>query len=561
MLIPVAAAHLSAVKQDVSNLQAAETIANMLIDECPASAAAYLLKLKIWNSNNEDIKMLQYIYHQAMRCCELTGETLTNALDIIHFVKEHASLRTTLAGIDVLIKRHHSQASIKIDYVDFERIYVVKFHILATVDLGDSGDENEESLMQLIHSSFADILHHRDTLNKNTLAACQLIFWRAGDGQYHQRKYALALRWYLCAEQLCPTKSADKSNLAVLQRKIALCHVELGEYAKAKEAIENARSLDDNAVTFFVAFHISLCEFKDDEGIVNLGRMCDAAGFTIEMLSAAANLCHQVRANKKVLVEVLRLLMNEYTGGRYVQDVEILVILRVLIRLSEDLSKDCNTSTSQVVESVCGYLETAYHVLHNLWSQPEPSSLALSTGRTASLKELEWFAQTAWNFGLQSCEVWKDDTLTNRFLGIAFKLLDLIMPETMDTIHRKKLCLFISIASRMLENCDRDPKIIHIVLEDIKKLKRLKSVATSLSVSVTTDSIVSDPTDGLVLLFEFEANVRLKQYENAVQTIQVADSFKQLSLHIFERMAALPHNGMFFAHRYSVERARLPKHR
>ncbi|RUP52305.1 hypothetical protein BC936DRAFT_148354 [Jimgerdemannia flammicorona] len=229
--------------------------------------------------------------------------------------------------------------------------------------------------------------------------------------------------------------------------------------------------------------------------------------------------------------------MNEYTGGRYVQDVEILVILRVLIRLSEDLSKDCNTSTSQVVESVCGYLETAYHVLHNLWSQPEPSSLALSTGRTASLKELEWFAQTAWNFGLQSCEVWKDDTLTNRFLGIAFKLLDLIMPETMDTIHRKKLCLFISIASRMLENCDRDPKIIHIVLEDIKKLKRLKSVATSLSVSVTTDSIVSDPTDGLVLLFEFEANVRLKQYENAVQTIQVADSFKQLSLHIFERMA------------------------
>ncbi|RUS32131.1 hypothetical protein BC938DRAFT_476222 [Jimgerdemannia flammicorona] len=94
------------------------------------------------------------------------------------------------------------------------------------------------------------------------------------------------------------------------------------------------------------------------------------------------------------------------------------------------------------------------------------------------------------------------------------------MPETMDTIHRKKLCLFISIASRMLENCDRDPKIIHIVLEDIEKLKRLKSVATSLSVSVTTDSIVSDPTDGLVLLFEFEANVRLKQYEDAVQTIQ-----------------------------------------
>ncbi|RUS31906.1 hypothetical protein BC938DRAFT_476787, partial [Jimgerdemannia flammicorona] len=88
----------------------------------------------------------------------------SSALDIIHFVKEHASLRTTLAGIDVLIKRHHSQASIKIDYVDFERIYVVKFHILATVDLGDSGDENEESLMQLVHSSFAGKMMSTDLL-------------------------------------------------------------------------------------------------------------------------------------------------------------------------------------------------------------------------------------------------------------------------------------------------------------------------------------------------------------------------------------------------------------
>ncbi|RUS23001.1 hypothetical protein BC937DRAFT_94121 [Endogone sp. FLAS-F59071] len=256
------------------------------------------------------------------------------------------------------------------------------------------------------------------------------------------------------------------------------------------------------------------------KAITSLERMCNATDFKIEMLSAAANLCHQ-RGDKDILVEVLRLLLNEYIDGKDIPDTEILIVL-----------------SSQAIQTVCGYLDTTICILRKLSEKQSSPGQVFATARGTLFKELEWFAQTAWNIGLQSCENWKNGVLTNRFLGITFKLLDMIVPETIDIIHRKKLCLFISIASRMLENHDRDAEAMRIILEDIEKFKKLRSTTIEAMVEISPSndayqptaansakmSAVSDPTNELMLLFEFEATVLLQQYETAVNAIKISFS-------------------------------------
>ncbi|RUS23002.1 hypothetical protein BC937DRAFT_94122 [Endogone sp. FLAS-F59071] len=71
----------------------------------------------------------------------------------VHTTSKSRSSITTLAGIDILLKHNHPRAGVHIDRADFERIYVVKFHILANTEV-EEGDEIKGEVAQQIQSSF-----------------------------------------------------------------------------------------------------------------------------------------------------------------------------------------------------------------------------------------------------------------------------------------------------------------------------------------------------------------------------------------------------------------------
>ncbi|CAG8580972.1 3793_t:CDS:2 [Racocetra fulgida] len=206
-----------------------------------------------------------------------------------------------LRGMDILIEEKLSEIR-KIEFI--EKAIVAKFHIL-----GNSESENLDL----------------DDAIRN-------------------------IEWYAIAYKSLAANQADGRNAAILQRKIALCHLEDHALADATEAIRQAQLHEHNsAANFYILFHIAMEKRQIVQGsikyfikkifgiscknskesvfsyiaIQHLHEMCKGDEFHGNMLTMAAHEAYQ-KGNKAVLIEALKEILEKHEKGEDIANRDLL---------------------------------------------------------------------------------------------------------------------------------------------------------------------------------------------------------------------------------------------
>ncbi|CAG8790667.1 7007_t:CDS:10, partial [Racocetra persica] len=336
--------------------------------------------------------------------------------------------------------------------------------------------------------------------------------------------------WYAIAYKSLAANQADGRNAAILQRKIALCHLEDHALADATEAIRQAQLHEHNsAANFYILFHIAMEKRQIVQAIQHLHEMCKGDEFHGNMLTMAAHEAYQ-KGNKAVLIEALKEILEKHEKGEDIANVDIFVLLRASL-------KDC----------ICGYFEIALNLIKSTENNEDKRDDSIQQKR-ALLKDLEWFFKTAWNMGLEFCQQAKEssDMFSIQLFDIAYKFLNKYPEETLEHINRKRLCIFTSLCgklflSRQQNSISQKRDLLQQTLASIEQYKKLKKTLGKRKRS-TLDDVQENKSTAqsdmiLIILFEFEAKIKLGLWNELLTAAEAYDF--EVPSKIFERMAEL----------------------
>ncbi|RHZ44792.1 hypothetical protein Glove_709g39 [Diversispora epigaea] len=455
-----------------------------------------------------------------------------------------------LRGMDILIEEKLSDIR-NIDFI--EKAIVTKFHILVNIEL--SGNFELNDAIRSIEVTLGFEQRYGILIGHKTKMACQLILWQNGDQNYIDLKYGLARKWFLLAYKWMASGQVDGHNAAILQRKIALCYLEEHLLADAIEAIHQAQTHESNsAANFYVLFHIAIERRQIEQAIQHLHETCNGEGFHGSMLAMAANEAYR-KGQKIILIEALKEILTKHRNGDEIAHVDIFILLRCLIRMTNSsLSKNESKEGISLKDCICGYFELA----SNLFESYDENTIVhyenegyVKQINKISLKDLEWFFKMAWNIALEFCQQAEggSDLLAIRLFDVAYKFLCNYPEETIENINRKKLCLFASLCgklflSREQESIPQKRDILQQVLDNVNNYKKLKKVLGKRKRN--DDDILENQSSTtqsdmiLMILFEFEAKVKLGLWDELLKVLDAAEAYDfEIPSKIFERMAEL----------------------
>ncbi|GET58098.1 testis-expressed sequence 11 protein-like [Rhizophagus irregularis DAOM 181602=DAOM 197198] len=138
----------------------------------------------------------------------------------------------------------------------------------------------------------------------------------------------------------------------------------------------------------------------------------------------------------------------------------------------------------------------------------------------------------AWNIALGFCHQSDNgsDLYAVRLIEISHKFLNEYPEETIEHITRKKLCIFFSLCERNLEQ----------VLDKVEQYKKIKVSSKRKFENIENDGQSSQKDLMLVLLFEYEAKVKLGLWDKLQSVINTTEAFDfEIPSKIFERMVEL----------------------
>ncbi|CAG8516653.1 27502_t:CDS:10, partial [Dentiscutata erythropus] len=526
----LATCYLKISVHDESNLDLAENAINACLEEDPGNVLATSLKLKIIKQRNFDPVSFEEVYIQLMRTGQVTKESLKVLLNVAHTVSEF-NVMMALKGMDILIEEKLSDIR-KIEFI--EKAIVAKFHILGNFEQ-----------------------RHGVVIGHKTKAACQLILWQKGDQNYAIHQYDRAKKWYAVAYKSLAANQADGRNAAILQRKIALCHLEDHALADATEAIRQAQLHENNsAANFYILFHIAMEKRQIAQAIQHLHEMCKGDEFHGNMLTMAAHEAYQ-KGYKAVLVEALKEILEKHEKGEDIANVDIFVLLRCLIRMTYNSLSGDEMEKASLMDYICGYFEIALNLIKSTENERNKIDDSIQQKKPL-LKDLEWFFKTAWNMGLEFCQIAQEgsEMFSIQLFDIAYKFLNEYPEETLEHINRKRLCIFTSLCGRLFlsrqqKSISQKKDLLQQVLSSVDQYKKLKKTLGKRKRSTLDDiqenKSVAQSDMILIILFEFEAKVKLGLWDELLTALDASISLKNAAEaydfdvppRIFERMAEL----------------------
>ncbi|CAG8553354.1 16747_t:CDS:10 [Gigaspora margarita] len=540
-----ATCYLKIAVHDESNLDLGENAINACLEEDPGNVLAISLKLKIMKQRNFDPVTFEEVYVQLMRTGQVTKENLKVLLNVAHTISEF-DVMMALRGLDILIEEKLSDIR-KIEFI--EKAIVAKFHILGNCE-SENLDLNDA--IRNIEVTLGFEQRYGIVIGQKTKAACQL-----------NRQYDRAKKWYAVAYKSLAVNQADGRNAAILQRKIALCHLEDHALADATEAVRQAQLHEKNsAANFYILFHVAMEKRQIAQAIQHLHEMCKGDEFHGNMLTMAAHEAYQ-KGNKAVLVEALKEILEKHEKGEDIANVDIFVLLRTSLK-----------------NYICEYFEIALNLIKTTENDQNKIDYSIQKKR-ALLKDLEWYFKTgiyiiidmyfskklftgnsvhlftAWNMGLEFCQQAEEgsEMFSIQLFDIAYKFLNEYPEETLEHINRKRLCIFTSMCGRLFlsrqqKSISQKKDLLQQVLASVDQYKKLKKTLGKRKRSTLDDDIQENKSSTqsdmiLIILFEFEAKVKLGLW-NELLTALDASIFKAAEAYdfdvpprIFERMAEL----------------------
>ncbi|XP_052670098.1 testis-expressed protein 11 isoform X3 [Harpia harpyja] len=332
-----------------------------------------------------------------------------------------------------------------------------------------------------------------------------IILWDRAAKHYEAKSYSEALHWYNYSVSFYTPGQIDQ-NLAKLQRNMASCYLHLKQVDKAKEAVKEAERCDPNSIfTKFCVYKIAVMEKDTDkavEAVIEMGKLAEKLSQHEDRLRVDENtgtnllsLAAQIALENEQQVVAIKAL--EYLSECLQDCRQLFAALKCLVRLM--LSKfmaENEEKRDEDINSMLTYLTLAHKRLAESFTEEK------FTGDMRIL-EAHWFRKVAWNLAVQFRGY--PEKMRDFFL-LSFKLSQ-FCPSDKAVLIAQKTCLLMAAAVDLEMGRQVTPsEQTELLTQALQHLQACKEIWKVLKL---TGDFAKDPTDTLLLLYEFEARSKL----------------------------------------------------
>ncbi|XP_055500168.1 testis-expressed protein 11 [Leucoraja erinacea] len=374
-------------------------------------------------------------------------------------------------------------------------------------------------------------------LSSDILTQFHIVLWERAAKYFEMQNYTEALQWYNYSSSFFSAGQMDQ-NLARLQRNRTSCYLHLNQKEKAKEAIKEAEQIDpDNIFTQFSVFKIAILENdvpKAVQAIKTIGKLAEKPkGHEDNMLTSGIPVTDILSLATQVALEneqedVARKAF-EYLCEYSQDSTQLFTALRSLIRLVPSISDtDVKNVRYERLDSLLTYLKTAHKKLISQLAEGRMSVELKSS-------EANWFRKIAWNSALQ-CE--DCPARMREFFTLSYQFSQMLSVDKTILVGQKTCLLMAAAASleigRKATNTSEQIGSLTQARDDIQVCWEIWTTMKS----TAAGDISKDPTETLLLLYEFEARAKLNdpELENVLERVL---QLKQIEPKTLETLAAL----------------------
>ncbi|KAM9469973.1 testis-expressed protein 11 [Clarias gariepinus] len=345
----------------------------------------------------------------------------------------------------------------------------------------------------------------RQLLPQN-LTSLHLLLWDRAAKNIEAKNYYEAVQWYNYSLSFYKAGELDQ-NLSKLQRNRASCFLYLQQLDKAKEAISDALKCDPNNIfAHFIIYKIAVLENNTEKAAEAIGELCLLAQMPVAIEdrvlvteNAAGNLLSlaaQIALDNKQQDTAMKALQCFCEVSHDV--VQVLTALRCLVQLVLSTMENAYEENRDVcLDALLLYLKMALKNVSELRN-------ASGQGEFFCSDEASWFRRIAWNTALQcgSSSVRMRD-----FFLLCYQLSELCVQDC-GVLMGQKTCLLM-IAAACLDICCMTPQIEQQTEILTQALEHIQICWEVWRVLKATGDCAKDPTQTLLLLYEFEARAKL----------------------------------------------------
>ncbi|XP_052365383.1 testis-expressed protein 11 isoform X2 [Oncorhynchus keta] len=371
-------------------------------------------------------------------------------------------------------------------------------------------------------------------LSPQTLTCLHLLLWDKASKNFETKNFSEALQWYNYSLSFYKAGQMEP-NLAKLQRNRASCLLQLQQLDKAKEAIKEAERCDPNSIfTQFSVYKIAVLENnveKAAEAVKAIAALAQGPLTSEDRLLVAENaasnllsLAAQIALENEQQDTAMKALESLCEHSK--DEAQVLTALRCLVRLVlSTIEKASGEIGHANLDILLSYLKMALQKVSQL--SPGPSMAVEQRTEDAN-----WFRKIAWNSALQ-CES-SPDRMRDFFL-FSYQLSQFCPPDRA-VLMGQKTCLLMA-AAASLELCRKSPHSDQTeqLTQALEHIQICWEVWKTLKASGDNSK---DPTNILLLLYEFEARAKLNdpKVETVLESVLELDN---VEIKVLETMAAL----------------------
>ncbi|XP_070769573.1 testis-expressed protein 11 [Enoplosus armatus] len=447
-------------------------------------------------------------------------------------LEAEVSLEVCLSSVKLLMSEDR-------EVLAFEYLKRVCQHFESSPDLGTALVLHIELLLQrgkelLGKQKIEDIITGHYTgkqLTPQALTSLHVMLWDKASKHFEARNYSEALQWYNYSLSFFKAGQMEP-NSAKLQRNRASCFLQLKQLEKAKEAIKEAERCDpDSIFTQFSVYKIAVQEnnvgkaaeavnaiaLLSKSPVASEDRLLVSENAASNLLSLAAQIALENEQQETAMKALESLCENSQ------DEAQVLTALRCLVRLVLSTIEKSSDETGNVnMDVLLPYLKMALQKVSH-------QSRMTVEQRT---EEANWFRKIAWNSALQ-CESSPDRM--RDFFVLSYQLSQLCPPDR-TLLMGQKTCLLMA-AAASLELCRKS--LLSAQSEELTQaLEHIQICWEVWKTLRASGNLPMDPTDTLLLLYEFEARAKLN--DPKVETVlESALELENVETKVLETIAAL----------------------
>ncbi|XP_065267173.1 testis-expressed protein 11 [Emys orbicularis] len=372
-------------------------------------------------------------------------------------------------------------------------------------------------------------------LSPETLNRLHIILWDRAAKSYEAKNYSEALQWYNYSLSFFSSGQIDQ-NLAKLQRNMASCYFHLKQLEKAKEAVKEAERCDPSSIfTQFSVYKVAVLEGNTEKAVEAIAAMGELAAKPAQhedklladgsAATSLLSLTAQIALENEQQAVAIKAL--EYLSQHSQDCQQVFTALKCLVRLvlSKVMAEPKENRTKDM-DTLVTYLTSAHQRLAEFFTE---GSMTLDM-RT---HEAHWFRKIAWNLAVQfeNCP----GTMRDFFI-LSFKLSQ-FCPSDKAVLIAQKTCLLLAAAVDLeMGRCSLTlTDQIELLSQALHHIQACREIWNVLKL---TGDFSKDPTDTLLLLYEFEARAKLNDPE-LDSLLELVWELPQIEIKTLETIASL----------------------